>query len=204
MVLGLLASEGPMHGYQIRRTAERTGVESWGGVNIGTLYRELHRMEEEELVESVRTEQLGRRPARTVYQITDEGHRELVTLRGEAFRTDSDYLDQVGVALLFGGRVDRQELSDLLSVRRQLLAAHLEALKAERIRYSPELTPAAIAVYRRGEMRIAAEIAWHDEVEEDLLNSSVGGDTANPPARSPDGRAPAIPLRKRTQRRRTS
>src|SRR3954468_11188902 len=86
MVLGLLASQGPRHGHQIRRDAERTNVGNWGGVSVGALYREIRQMEREGLVEAVRTEQVGRRPARTVYRITDEGGRRLHDLRGEAIR----------------------------------------------------------------------------------------------------------------------
>ena len=70
MVLGVLAQHGPRHGHEIRRTAEITNVGEWGGVSVGALYRELRLMEAEGLVEPVRTEQVGRRPARTVYSIT--------------------------------------------------------------------------------------------------------------------------------------
>jgi hypothetical protein len=32
MILGLLAGRGPMHGRQIRRAAELTNAEVWGGI----------------------------------------------------------------------------------------------------------------------------------------------------------------------------
>ena len=73
MVLGTLARHGQQHGHQIRRIAEVTNVGEWGGVSVGALYRELRGMEAEGLVAAVRTEQVGRRPARTVYEITGEG-----------------------------------------------------------------------------------------------------------------------------------
>src|SRR5579863_4011721 len=85
MVLGLLAN-GPRHGHQIRRDAEQTNVGNWGGVSVGALYRELRAMEGEGLVVPLRTEQVGRRPARTVYQISEEGRRELRILRERAIR----------------------------------------------------------------------------------------------------------------------
>ncbi len=169
MVLGLLSTDGPMHGHKIRRQAEISSVESWGGVNVGALYRELHKMDDEELVRPVRSEQLGLRPARTIYEITELGRQELVRLRIEAWRSEEGYLDPVGVALLFGGNTVPGELADLMRFRRQLLTAHLENLIAERERFAPQLSMAAIAVYRRGEMRLAAELAWHDELERLLL-----------------------------------
>jgi DNA-binding PadR family transcriptional regulator len=73
MILGLLAERGPMHGHQIRRSAELTNAEVWGGITGGALYAELRRLDAEGLVEAVRAEQMGRRPARTVFEITEEG-----------------------------------------------------------------------------------------------------------------------------------
>src|SRR4051794_12299295 len=112
MVLGLLASHGPRHGHQVRRDAERTNVGNWGGVSVGALYREIRQMEREGLLEPVRTEQVGRRPARTVYRITDAGGRELHALRGQAIRDLRFCPDAFGVALVFGRTWDRSELSD--------------------------------------------------------------------------------------------
>src|SRR6185437_17081255 len=99
MALGILA-RGPRHGHQIRRDAEITNVGEWGGVSVGALYRELHRMEEEGLVEPLRSEQVGKRPARTIYQITDEGFRELHILWEQAIGEIHPNPDPLGVALL--------------------------------------------------------------------------------------------------------
>ena len=84
MVLGTLARHGQQHGHQIRRIAEITNVGEWGGVSVGALYRELRGMEAEGLVSAVRTERVGRRPARTVYEISQEGYLELAMLRERA------------------------------------------------------------------------------------------------------------------------
>src|SRR5487761_385024 len=98
MTLGMLAQHGAMHGHQIRRWAEVTQVGEWGGVSVGAPYRELRVMEGEGLVSAVRTEQVGRRPARTVYEITGEGQFELAALRVQAFRGLQYGPDPVGVA----------------------------------------------------------------------------------------------------------
>jgi hypothetical protein len=49
---------------------------------VGALYRELRQMEGEGLVDAVRTEQVGRRPARTIYAITQEGWLRRLTAKG--------------------------------------------------------------------------------------------------------------------------
>ena len=109
MALGMLAEHGPMHGHQIRRWAEATNVDEWGGVSVGALYRELRHMEAEGLIEALRTEQVGRRPARTVYAMSGDGELELRSLRAQALRATVSGADPVAVALSFAlPRADRQ------------------------------------------------------------------------------------------------
>ena len=167
MVLGLLASHGPRHGHQIRRDAEGTNVSTWGGVNVGALYRELRLMEDEGLVEPVRTEQVGRRPARTVYQITGEGQRELAILREQAIRNLHPAPDALSVALLFGRVWDRAELLELLQARRRDIASILAGITAKRdhLQAKGYLTALDVSVFRRAELRLEAELRWHDEID---------------------------------------
>ena len=166
MVLGLLA-HGPRHGHQIRRDAEQTNVGNWGGVSVGALYRELRQMEGEDLVEPMRTEQVGRRPARTVYRITDEGRRELRILRERAIRDLHHGPDAFGVALVFGRTWDRAELIGLLHARRQAIAAALEGVEAEctQLEARGAIGPLDVAMFRRRAMQLEAELRWHDEFD---------------------------------------
>src|SRR5215469_8372442 len=123
MALGTLARSGPLHGHQIRRVAEVTNVGEWGGVSVGALYRELRVMERDGLIERVRTEQVGRRPERTVYQITADGHMELAMLREQAIRPLWHAADPLGVALSSRSMPSAaNELRDTLRARRNMLA----------------------------------------------------------------------------------
>ncbi len=156
MVLGLLAAEGPMHGHRIRRTAEMASVDRWGGVSLGALNRELRRMEE-------------------------EGRRELVVLRERALRHLEPGPDPVGVALMFAGG-DPDELRELLGFRRRVVATALDRLAAERARSAGGGSgPLGIAVFRRGEHFLAAELAWHEEV--DSMGERPGQPLEEAPAR---------------------
>ena len=172
MVLGLLASHGPRHGHQIRRDAERTNVGNWGGVSVGALYRELRQMEREGLVEAVRSEQVGRRPARTVYRITDAGGKQLRDLRREAIRELRFGPDAFGVALVFGRTWGRSELAGLLRDRRQAIAAALAGLEAEgaHLQARGEIGPLDVAMFRRRAMQLEAELRWHDEFDRVLAS----------------------------------
>jgi DNA-binding PadR family transcriptional regulator len=74
LVLGLLVG-APLHGHQIRRAAELSRIEHWGGAKVGALYGMLHRLEAEGLIQPSRVERVGRRPERTVYRISPEALR---------------------------------------------------------------------------------------------------------------------------------
>jgi DNA-binding PadR family transcriptional regulator len=173
MVLGTLAEHGPRHGHEIRRIAEVTNVGEWGGVSVGALYRELRTMEAEGLVETVRTERVGRRPARTVYAITEEGALELSMLTEQAIRSTHLPPDPLGVALSFAGTgAAAEELASWLRSRRELLALRAAELEADRQRLVAKgyLEPLAAAVMYRGQLHLETEVRWHDEIAKILAD----------------------------------
>jgi DNA-binding PadR family transcriptional regulator len=177
MILGVLAERGPMHGHQIRRIAELTNAEAWGGITGGALYAELRRLDADGLVQAVREEQVGRRPARTVYQVTDEGRLELVVQRDAALDVIFGSADPVSVVLLFAAGADASDLGERLAARRRRIAGQLEAMAAERERLTGQgvLPPLAIAAFRRGELRLEAELRWHEEFEREIAVGRAGG-----------------------------
>jgi DNA-binding PadR family transcriptional regulator len=176
MILGLLAGRGPMHGHQIRRTAELTDAEVWGGITGGALYAELRRLDGEGLIQAVREERVGRRPARTVYEITQEGRLELVVQRDAALEVLFGSADPVSVVLLFAAGADPAELAEQLAARRRRIAGQLETMTGERERLAAlgVLPPLAVAAFRRGELRLEAELRWHREFEPQLVTGPPG------------------------------
>jgi DNA-binding PadR family transcriptional regulator len=171
MVLGTLARHGPKHGHEIRRIAEVTNVGEWGGVSVGALYRELRIMEAEALVDAVRTEQVGRRPHRTVYAITNEGRLELAMLRERAIRTVHYGPDPLAVAITFAAPgEDREELASWLRARRDLLAITAEQIGAEcaRLVAKGHLGPLVAQVMHRAQLHAETEVRWHDDLAKTL------------------------------------
>jgi DNA-binding PadR family transcriptional regulator len=167
MILGLLNEQGPMHGHQIRRTGELTNAEVWGGITGGALYAELRRLQRDGLVHPLREEQVGRFPARTIYQITGEGRLELAVQRDEALDALFPYADPVSVVLLFAAGADPNDLDQRLAARREKVQAQLDAMVSERTLLTEQgvLPPMAIAAFRRGELRLEAELRWHEEFQ---------------------------------------
>lgn len=195
LILGLLAG-GPLHGHQIRRTAEQSGAGEWAGVNVGGLYGMLHRLEAEGLVVPVRTEQEGHRPQRTVYAITAEGRAELAIHRDRALTQPAVRSNTVEVALKWSAGLDQEALQERLSLRRSALAAMLRDLEAGREMHLQEghLSPASIAGYRRGELHLQAELAWHDELQA-MLPAIARADDRDRPVSTPESPAEAATIR---------
>jgi len=192
MILGLLAERGPMHGHQIRRTAELTNAEVWGGITGGALYAELRKLDGEGLIQTVREEQVGRRPARTVYQITEEGRLELILQRDAALDVVFGSADPLSVVLLFAAGTDPADLGERLAARRRRVVAQLEATAEERERLTRQgvLAPLDVAAFRRGELRLEAELRWHDEFEGRLAAGPAGEASGRAVRRLRDASAP--------------
>jgi DNA-binding PadR family transcriptional regulator len=163
-VLGALARRGPMYGHQIRRDARVDRAELWSEVRPGSLYGALHRLAAEGLIEPVRTEQHGQLPARTVYAITEEGRRELRTLRAEAFGEVGLRPDPVDLALAMSDELDEDTLRGFLEERRRELAAQAARFDHHRELAWPDQTVADDLIIEHARLRIQAELAWHDQV----------------------------------------
>lgn len=173
VALGLLSEHGPMHGHELRRRAEERHVESWGGVRAGALYRELHSLAAEGLIELVRNEQVGKRPARSVYQVTAAGCEALRALRAETLGAFARPPDTVGVGLLLGGFDDPEGLLETLGRRRRAAAATFDVLMEKRAELEARsvLGAPGRAVFRRAELCLRAELAWHEDCASELVGA---------------------------------
>jgi DNA-binding PadR family transcriptional regulator len=167
-VLSALAKRGAMYGHQIRRDARVDRAELWSDVRPGSLYGALHRLEGEGLVRALRTEQEGNLPARTVYEITDEGRRELHVLQAEALEEVRFPPDPVDLALATATDVDEDTLRGHLDDRVRELTARLSRLEHLRERAWPDQTVADDLVLEHARLRLRAELEWHGLVLDQL------------------------------------
>jgi DNA-binding PadR family transcriptional regulator len=173
-ILGALAKHGPMYGHQLRRDARLDRADMWSDVRPGSLYGALHRLAAEGLIEPVRTEQAGNLPARTVYAITAEGHRELRVLRTEALTEVGLRPDPIDLAVAMSGDLDADMLRGVFEDRIRALNAEAARLEHHADRVWPDQTVADDLVVEHARLRIEAELAWHQ-----LVLDSTGKLTAD-------------------------
>nr|WP_189180801.1 PadR family transcriptional regulator [Microbispora rosea] len=118
LILGVLL-DGPLHGYEVRKTLELWGAQHWANVAFGSIYHALGKMAQEGLLEVVeRGEDAGRGGGRgrTVYAITPEGRAEFDRRLREHWSEIMPIADPFLVALTF---MDRLPKADLLAAVRE-------------------------------------------------------------------------------------
>jgi len=146
VALGLL-SEGPLHGYDLRRRFEERGLPAYTRLSFGALYHALGRLEEKELVTRRGAERAGRRPERVVFEITAAGRAELRRLALEALQSIERLIHPVDEALAFSVRLAADEVAAALNER---LARQREVVRDLEAR-APEI----VAQIRRASARAA-------------------------------------------------
>lgn len=169
-VLGTLAAQGPVHGHEIRRLAERIDIENWSDAQVGSIYNALRRLESEGLIEAVRTEQQGRRPTRTIYTITTSGREELASLQDKLLYDIALPSDPFDIALWVCASQPGQDLAAAIDRRCKSLRELSDRLADERVRLTKAgyLPAVGELLFRHGELRVEAELRWHEELREKL------------------------------------
>ena len=80
-------NEKPMHPYEISTTLRSRGKETSIKLNYGSLYSVVESLQKHGLITSRETTREGRRPERTVYEITDAGVEEFEDWLAELLST---------------------------------------------------------------------------------------------------------------------
>src|SRR5436305_8885656 len=110
LVLGVVRIFEPVHGYDVRRELLSWRVDQWANVAPGSIYNALKSMTRDALLEIVGTDQVGGRPERTTYRLTNEGENEFQALLREALWHVRPAVDPLMPALCFMPVLKREEL----------------------------------------------------------------------------------------------
>ena len=123
-------SERPMHPYEISTTLRTRGKEQSIKLNYGSLYSVVESLQKHGLIAARETTRAGRRPERTVYDITPAGQDEFEDWLAELLSTPvRDFTSlEAGLSLMPGLPPD--EVARLLDERAAKLRMELRALDA--------------------------------------------------------------------------
>ena len=119
-----------MHPYEISTTLRTRGKEQSIKLNYGSLYSVVESLQKHGLIRSVETSREGRRPERTVYEITEAGTNEFEDWLAELLSTPvRDFTSlEAGLSLMAGLPPD--EVARLLDERAERLRLELSSIEA--------------------------------------------------------------------------
>jgi DNA-binding PadR family transcriptional regulator len=163
-ILGTLAATGPLHGHQIRQQAQFDRTESWTDIKVGSVYGALKRLASEGLVREVRTERVGNRPERTVYEITSEGLRALAAVHFTALHELDHHFDPFDLALAQSRSVADKDLERIVANRLAALEVQIASQRHTAEVADPYVNEAERMVIQHLIERTEAEIRWHAEL----------------------------------------
>jgi DNA-binding PadR family transcriptional regulator len=153
LVLWLL-SEGPLHGYEIKRTLGDPGLRFWFAIEFGSIYSVLRFLKAKGYAKRIAVERDGRRPERTRYAITRRGRQYFADLLREAWRRPARTTQPIDVALAALPELAPDDVRTLAEERQATLVDRLRYLdRIHRSAPSPELV-------ERARVLTAAELQW--------------------------------------------
>jgi DNA-binding PadR family transcriptional regulator len=123
-------SERPMHPYEISSTLRSRGKEQSIKLNYGSLYSVVESLQKHGLIRSRETTREGRRPERTVYEITEAGVTEFEDWLAELLSTPVREFTSLEAGLSLMPGLPPDEVARLLDERADKLRMELRALDA--------------------------------------------------------------------------
>jgi DNA-binding PadR family transcriptional regulator len=161
VILGFLRGQ-PLYGYEIKQMIEHI-MGDWTNIAFGSIYYALGKLAEEGFVEKVGTEQEGRRPSRTVYQITDAGREEFMRLLREMWSNVEQQTFDFDIALSFMSALPVEEVKGYLRRRvthLEHILQYLDAHQAEELADEHVPNRLASTVFDHHRVHLGAELDW--------------------------------------------
>jgi DNA-binding PadR family transcriptional regulator len=128
LVLGVVRTMQPVHGYDVRRELIGWRLESRTNVKPGSIYGALRTLEKDGMIAVHSREGGEERPERTRYVLTGEGEKEFQLQLREAWWTVSAPKEPLIPALTLMLFLPREELQRAVKARILALESELEAL----------------------------------------------------------------------------
>jgi DNA-binding PadR family transcriptional regulator len=175
-VLGML-SEQPSHTYEIQRQI-RSRHKDFAATKTRALYHAIEELVREGLAEPVETTRDGRRPERTVYQITEHGREELVEWLTDLLKRPVAEYPVFNIAVGFLAYLPQDRALQALSSRMVALRSEIAALQ-ETLRTLQEDSHLPRLVLLELEHAVAlhqAELQWVIGIVDDIRSSRLHWD----------------------------
>jgi DNA-binding PadR family transcriptional regulator len=169
-------SERPMHPYEISTTLRSRGKEQSIKLNYGSLYSVVESLQKAGLITARETIREGRRPERTVYEITEAGTAEMEDWLSELLSTPGREFTSLEAGLSLMPTLPPDDAAMLLAKRAQALRIErhtLEAMFAEAA--DLELPELFLVESRFRQAMLLAELTFVTELAEAIQSGALSG-----------------------------
>jgi DNA-binding PadR family transcriptional regulator len=123
-----LLDERPMHPYELAATMRERHHDEFIRLNFGTLYHTVEVLERNGMIVAGEREKEGRRPERTIYQLTEPGRELLVKVVSDIIARPTREYVNFAAGLMFLHHLEASQAAQLLGERTVALAAITEKL----------------------------------------------------------------------------
>ena len=168
VLLGLLY-EKPLHGYEIKHIIE-DHMDDWTDIKVGSIYFSLNKLSDEGNIEILDELREGNRPAKTIYQITDEGRKEFLRLLTKLWMSEDNTIYTMDVGIYFLTHLDKETLAGMLDKRienmtrsKEYLESHIQEQKENKF-----IPAHAFAIMDHTYRHMNAEYDWLKSLQENL------------------------------------
>ena len=168
--------EKPMHPYEVAQTLRQRAKQESVRLNYGSLYAVVESLEKKGLIKATGTVREGKRPERTIYQITDDGAREMNEWMTELISVPAKEYPTFMAGMSFIASLHPDEALTALRSRADALKLRLltmrGTMKATREAGLPRLFELEVE-YEEGQL--AAELKFVSALIDDMVNGRLEG-----------------------------
>jgi len=168
--------EKPMHPYEVAQTLRTRAKEQSVRLNYGSLYAVVESLDKKGFIKATGTLREGKRPQRTVYEITDEGSLEMTDWLTELIGTPTKEYPAFQAGLSFLPALDPDDALAALRRRAEALTMKLVAMRGAMQAARDAGLPRIFELESEYEERsLSAEFAFVRALVEDMENGTLDG-----------------------------
>ncbi|MGF1472091.1 MAG: PadR family transcriptional regulator [Rubrobacteraceae bacterium] len=171
-----LLYERPMHAYEmVSLMRERRKHESVR-LKYSSLYSVVGALEREALISRLETSREGRRPERTIYELTGAGRAEFLTWLRELLGEPAKEYPQFAAGLSFLPALPPAEVVDLFQERIRRLEKEVETMRSQMGEVSEQGLPRLFLVEHEHELILKeVELEWVRGLVREIRAGTLGG-----------------------------
>lgn len=183
--------ERPMHPYEVAQTLRTRAKQESVRLNYGSLYAVVESLEKNGLIVARETVREGKRPERTIYEITDQGAREMVDWMTDLIGTPEKEYPKFMAGLSFLPALTPDDALQALRARAEILTFKLAKMRGA-IRLANEAgLPRLFELEAEYEERVTeAELHFVNGLVKDIESGDLDGlemwNTFHDPDRNPE------------------